>query len=118
MPAKLVIDTIHEAVRNKACKSSHPAQRQRLSVCIHSLLNVTRANGITPSMSSVGCPYDNACAESFFSLLKNEYIYKMRPRTMEEAMELVDEYIHFYNYERIQLASKMTPMEVRQNAIA
>lgn len=26
------------------------------------------------SMSSVGCPYDNACAGSFFSFLKNERI--------------------------------------------
>ena len=24
-----------------------------------------QAYGITPSMSAVGCPYDNACAESF-----------------------------------------------------
>lgn len=119
MPAKLVIDTIHEAVRK-----TKPAN----ALILHSdngfqyasipYFNVTQANGITPSMSSVGCPYDNACAESFFSLLKNEYIYKMRPQTMEEAMELVDEYIHFYNYERIQLASKMTPMEVRRNAAA
>ena len=119
MPAKLVIDTIREAV-----------QKARLAkeLVLHSdngfqyasipYFRVTRQNGITPSMSSVGCPYDNACVESFFSLLKNECIYKVRPKTVEEAMELVDEYIHFYNYERIQLASKMTPMEIRLNAAA
>lgn len=119
MPAKLVIDTIHEAVRKA---------RPTKELILHSdngfqyasipYFHVTQANGITPSMSSVGCPYDNACAESFFSILKNECIYKVRPETMEDAMELVDEYIHFYNYERIQLASKMTPMEARQNAAA
>ena len=59
------------------------------------------------------CPYDNACAESFFSLLKNECIYRAKPRTIRDAMELIDDYIYFYNNERIQLSSKMTPMEVR-----
>ena len=117
MPAKLVIDTIHEAV-----KRSKPSQK----LILHSdngfqyasipYFNVTNASGITPSMSRVGNPYDNACAESFFSLLKNECIYKARPKTIEAAMELVDEYIYFYNYERIQLESGMTPNEVRLSA--
>jgi transposase InsO family protein len=117
MPAKLVIDTIHEAV-----KRAKPSQK----LILHSdngfqyasipYFNVTNANGITPSMSGVGNPYDNACVESFFSLLKNECIYKARPKTIEDAMELIDEYIYFYNYERIQLASRMTPHEVRLSA--
>jgi transposase InsO family protein len=29
-------------------------------------------NGITPSMSAPGCPYDNACMESFFASFKKE----------------------------------------------
>ncbi len=41
-------------------------------------------------------PYDNACAESFFSLLKNECIYRAKPRTIRDAMELIDDYIYFY----------------------
>lgn len=117
MPAKLVIDTIREAVRKaKPTKELILHSDNGFQYASIPYFHVTYANGITPSMSSVGCPYDNACVESFFSLLKNECIYKVRPKTMEDAMELVDEYIHFYNYERIQLASRMTPMEVRQNA--
>ena len=58
--------------------------------------NVTRANGIKPSMSAVGCPYDNACAENFFSLLKTECIYRAQPQTFEETEALIDEYIYFY----------------------
>lgn len=114
MPAKLVVDTIREAV--KIAKPS-------LGLILHSdngfqyssipYFNVTQANGITPSMSRVGNPYDNACVESFFSLLKNECIYRARPKSIEEAMQLVDEYIYFYNYERLQLTSKMTPNEFR-----
>ncbi|MBP9989525.1 MAG: IS3 family transposase, partial [Ruminococcus sp.] len=31
---------------------------------------------------------------------------------------LIDDYIHFYNYERIQLKTKLTPMEFRNQFIA
>lgn len=119
MPAKLVLDTIRDA----AGKSPHSG-----SLILHSdngfqyasipYYNMTKAYGITPSMSAIGCPYDNACAESFFSLLKNECIYRERPKTIQAAEELIDEYIHFYNYERIQLSTKMTPMEVRLGTVA
>lgn len=79
---------------------------------------MTKAYGITPSMSAIGCPYDNACAESFFSLLKNECIYKAKPRTIQAATELMDEYIYFYSHERIQLTTKMTSMEMRLGTAA
>lgn len=63
--------------------------------------NVAKANGINSSMSAVRCPYDNACAENFFIMLKAECIYRAKPQTFEEARELVYEFI--YNNERIQL---------------
>ncbi|MCP4143284.1 MAG: transposase [Chloroflexi bacterium] len=33
--------------------------------------------------------------------------------TFEEAQKIVDEYIVFYNYERIQLKTKQTPYQTR-----
>ena len=68
---------------------------------------------ITPSMSSPGTPLDNACAENFFSTLKSEWLYRYTPATKEKASLLLGEYIHFYNYERIQLKTKLTPYEKR-----
>ena len=68
---------------------------------------------ITPSMSSPGTPLDNACAENFFSTLKSEWFHRYTPATKEEACLLLGEYIHFYNYERIQLKTKLTPYEKR-----
>ena len=68
---------------------------------------------ITPSMSSPGTPLDNACAENFFSTLKSEWLHRYTPTTKEEARLLLGEYIHFYNYERIQLKTKLTPYEKR-----
>ena len=114
MPTKLVTDTIYAALRHTR-SDDRPILHSDNGIQYASIpyFHVTKNNGITPSMSAVGCPYDNACAESFFSLLKNECIYRAKPKTIRDAMELVDDYIYFYNNERIQLSSKMTPMELR-----
>ena len=74
---------------------------------------LTKFYHITPSMSSPGTPLDNACAENFFSTLKSEWLHRYTPTTKEEARLLLGEYIHFYNYERIQLKTKLTPYEKR-----
>lgn len=42
-------------------------------------------------------------AENFFFILKTECIYRHKPATFSEANEMIDRYIHFYNYERIHL---------------
>ncbi len=80
--------------------------------------NLTKSYGITPSMSRRGNPYDNAMAEHFFSILKTECIYRTKLRTYEDARILISEYIHFYNTERIQLKTKLTPLEKRSQYIA
>jgi len=74
---------------------------------------LTQAYGITPSMSRRGNPYDNALAENFFSILKTECIYRTKIATFAEANRLIDEYIFFYNHQRIQTKTKLTPLELR-----
>ena len=78
--------------------------------------NLTQSYGITPSMSRKGNPYDNAMAENFFSILKTECIYRHKPRTFEEANNLIDRYIHFYNHERIQTKTGVAPLTQRHSA--
>ncbi|GAB2715383.1 hypothetical protein GCM10027018_24880 [Paenibacillus thermoaerophilus] len=57
------------------------------------------------SMSRRGNCYDNACIESFHSLLKKELIYCKRFRTKEQARQEIFEYIElFYNRKRIHSA--------------
>ena len=80
--------------------------------------NLTQSYGITPSMSRRGNPYDNAMAENFFSILKTDCIYRTKLRTNEEASLLIGQYIHFYNNERIQLKTKLTPIEKRNQFVA
>jgi hypothetical protein len=41
-------------------------------------------------------------AENFFSILKTECIHRVKPASLAEAKQLIDEYIWFYNNERIQ----------------
>ena len=77
---------------------------------------LTQSYGITPSMSSKGNPYDNAMAENFFSILKTECIYRHKPKTFKEANDLIDRYIHFYNYERIQTKTGVAPLTQRHSA--
>lgn len=72
-------------------------------------------NGITPSMSRRGDPYDNAMVENFFSILKTECICRHKPATFSEANEMIDRYIHFYNHARIQTKTGMTPLTLRHS---
>ena len=54
------------------------------------------------SYSKKGYPYDNACIESFHSLIKREWLNRIRIRDYEHAYKLVFEYIEaFYNTVRI-----------------
>ncbi|WP_367112664.1 IS3 family transposase [uncultured Ruminococcus sp.] len=80
--------------------------------------NLTKSYNITPSMSKRGNPYDNALAENFFSILKTECIHRTKIKTFADARRLIDDYIYFYNHQRIQLKTKLTPLELRSQFIA
>ena len=54
----------------------------------------------------------SAC-EIFFSILKTECIHRTKIKTFSEARRLIDDYIYFYNHQRIQLNTKLTPLELR-----
>ena len=82
----------------------------------HGYLNLLTGYGILPSMSRAGTPLDNAPAENFFGILKTECIYRQKIQTIGQATELVNAYIYFYNFERIQLKNGLTPFEKRRQA--
>ena len=71
--------------------------------------------GFIPSMSRRATPLDNACAESFFSILKTECIYRHDIQTFDDAKKMIHSYIYFYNHQRIQLAIGCTPLEKRHS---
>ena len=67
-------------------------------------------------MSRRGNCYDNAMAENFFSILKTECIYRNKPKSFKEARTLIDNYIYFYNHQRIQLKTGVAPLTLRHSA--
>ena len=115
----LVLSTIRAAKRKeKVTAEVQLHSDQGFQYTSHAYFKLTKSYGITPSMSRRGNPYDNALAENFFSILKTECIYRTKLKTYEEANLLIDQYIHFYNNERIQLKSKLTPLEKRSQYVA
>lgn len=109
----LVLDTIRQAVHREKKKVAAELQLhsdQGAPYASQAYFELTQTYGITPSMSRRGNPYDNAMAENFFSILKTECIYRHIPATFSEANEMIDRYIHFYNYERIQSKTGVAPL--------
>ncbi|WP_435892205.1 IS3 family transposase [Peribacillus simplex] len=75
--------------------------------------------GIQGSHSRRGNCHDNACIESFFSHLKTEKLYLVRPKTAEQAYVAIQEYIDFYNTDRFQEKfNGLSPVEYREKAVA
>ncbi|MBE6719021.1 MAG: IS3 family transposase [Ruminococcaceae bacterium] len=115
----LVLSTIKAAKKKeKVTAELQLHSDQGFQYTSHGYYRLTQSYGITPSMSRRGNPYDNALAENFFSILKTECIYRVKLQTYEEARLIIGEYIHFYNHQRIQLKTKLTPLEMRSQFVA
>lgn len=115
----LVLNTIRAAMKNeKVAAELQLHSDQGFQYTSREYFNLTQEYGITPSMSRRGNCYDNAMAENFFSCIKTECIYRQKIQTIQQAKQLIDEYIWFYNNERIQLKTKLTPLEQRRQFAA
>ena len=113
----LVLNTIKVAqTKEKVTAELHLHSDQGFQYTSHGYFTLTKEYGITPSMSRRGNCYDNALAENFFSILKSECIYRQKLDSYDQARLLIDQYIHFYNFERVQLKTRLTPFEKRSQA--
>ena len=75
-------------------------------------------SGLIRSMSKKGCSPDNSACEGFFGRLKNEmfYLRDWSDTTIEQFIEKLDTYIHWYNEKRIKLSlGGKSPMQYRQS---
>lgn len=76
--------------------------------------------GIIQSMSRKGNCLDNCVMENFFGKLKNEMFYghEFEFKTIEQLKGAIEEYINYYNTERIQTRLKgLTPCQARIQAL-
>lgn len=73
--------------------------------------------GVKQSMSRKGNCLDNAAMESFFGTLKSEFFHLKRFESVEELKAGLDEYIHYYNHDRIKLRlNGLSPVDYRAQA--
>ena len=69
---------------------------------------------ITQSMSRKGNCLDNAMMENFFGLMKNELLYLQEWDSIEQFKKSLQEYIRYYNNDRIKLRLKgKSPVQYR-----
>ena len=67
---------------------------------------------MTQSMSRVGKRIDNGPMEGFWGILKRERYYGRRFTSREELVEMIENYMIYYNSKRLQRnLGVITPME-------
>ena len=79
-----------------------------------------RERGITQSMSRKGNCLDNSPMENFFGKMKNEMFYghEFEFKTLEQLQKAMEDYIEYYNNERIQVRLKgLTPCQARNQSL-
>ena len=117
MTASLVTDTARDALQKEKVTDGlalHSDQGSQYTS--QAYFDLSQEYHFSPSMSSPGCPYDNAAMENFFGTLKTECLYRAKFSSRQELERLIDEYIYFYNFERITLNNGLTPNEIRSKA--
>lgn len=103
MTNDLVLDALKQAynVKKPPAGLIHHSDRGS-QYASHAYRNQLNEYNMIASMSRKGNCYDNACIESFHSLIKKELVYRKRLRTKKEAHEKIYRYIEFfYNRKRI-----------------
>ena len=73
--------------------------------------------GIKQSFSRKGNCMDNSLMENFFGIMKNEMYYGYHFKTRAELIAAMEEYITYYNTERINVKRKgLSPLAYRQQS--
>ncbi len=83
----------------------------------HELL---KEKGIIQSMSRKGNCLDNSPIENFFGKMKNEMFsgFEYTFNSLEELQKAMEDYIYYYNNERITTKLKgLTPVEYRNQSL-
>ncbi|WP_035369817.1 IS3 family transposase, partial [Acholeplasma hippikon] len=81
--------------------------------------NLLKENNIKQSASFKGSCVDNSPIESWFSSLKSECAYLNDKMSESEMILKVEDYIKYYNEERLQKKIKeLAPIQYRKQALS
>ena len=98
---ELVIDTLKEAIKKTKDLNGLALHSDRGSQYLSTEYKIIcESHGIVVSHSRAHNPKDNAVIESFFSSLKKETLYNYNITTLEEYIQLVHNWMIFYNTKR------------------
>lgn len=110
-----------------ALKNAYETQAPKKGVILHTDLGsqytsedfmaYVQSKGMKQSFSRKGCPYDNACIESFHAILKKEEIHHVHYIDYNSAKVALFQYIEgWYNRKRIHSSiGYRTPQEVEDS---
>ena len=104
---KLVIDTLNEALdKEKDVHGLIIHIDQGFQYTSYEYKAICESKGIQISMSRKGTPIDDSPIESWHALLKKETLYNNNITSLQEYIDLVEDWIKFYNTTRLKNAKK------------
>ena len=100
---KLVIDTLNETIeKRKDVYGLILHSDQGFQYTSNEYKAICQSNGIIISISRKGIPIDDSPIESWHALLKKETLYNNNITSLQEYIQLVEEWILFYNTTRLK----------------
>lgn len=114
---EFVLKTLNKACDNSQYNNLILHSDQGSTYTAYAFQEQVKEKNINQSMSRVGVCYDNVQIESFFSHLKEEIFYSPdNLLSKKELIEIVNEYMYYYNNNRIQMKLKeMSPVQYRKH---
>lgn len=116
--ASLSTDVVKALDKRRGLKGAIIHSDQGVHYTSHAFTALLKDSGAIQSMSRKANCWDNAMMENFFSHFKSECIRirKKALRTFQDITEVVNEYIRFYNTERMQKKLReMPPIAYREH---
>jgi putative transposase len=103
----IVIDTLNQAIAKiKDVSGLIIHSDQGFQYTSFEYKAICESNGIQISMSRKGTPIDDSPMESFHSILKKETLYNNDITSLQEYIDLVEDWIEFYNTKRLKNRKK------------
>ena len=100
---KLVIDTMNKALKKeKDVYGLILHSDQGFQYTSNEYKAICASKGISISMSRKGTPIDDSPMESWHGILKKETLYNNNITSLEHYIQLVEEWIVFYNSTRLK----------------
>ena len=101
-----VLETVEELAKNRDCRGTMFHSDQGFTYTNLAYRKLLKDLRMVQSMSRRGNCWDNACMENFFGHLKSElYLPKKgskEQKSFEEIKNSIDQYIYWFNNDRIQ----------------